>query len=71
MTTVEDEYGRRWLVKAGDPANALILKLPDSCQLVVLPTDTLRTGELAGFQVLPDDLVKRYRMFDVMEYLFA
>jgi hypothetical protein len=66
---VTDEAGREWHVSGGDPGSKPVnLLRRHGYDYVVLPVQTLRTGEVvAGSE--PEDLVARVRLADCLEVL--
>ena len=70
--TTEDEYGTRWLVKAGDPANPLINQLSRiGFDIIVLPRSAYITGELGLTNWAPGDILKAARLADCLGVLSA
>lgn len=69
-TLVQDEHGREWVVKAGDPAAKLVSTLKAyGFDKKVLPGYTVRTGWLTCPLVLPADTFRRARLLDCLEVL--
>jgi len=65
-----DEYGQPWKVKGGDPAARLISRLGRAnYRLVVLPLQTLATGEIREPLANPDDPIHRVRLVDCLAVL--
>lgn len=70
---VSDEYGVAWEVAAsGDAASSLVRAAEKlHCSTVVLPRKTLLTGKMAAPARMPDGIVERVRMMDLLEVLSA
>ena len=67
---MQDETGREWVVKAGDPAASLVNELKAyGFDKKVLPGYTVRTGVLTCPVVLPVDTFRRARLLDCLEVL--
>lgn len=68
MLRTEDEYGVRWLVQPGDPANAKILTLRRNyVSWVVLPREVLRgRGEAYSAS---SDVLRQTRLLDCLEVI--
>lgn len=67
---VQDETGREWVVKAGDPAAKLVSTLKAfGFDKKILARYTVSTGWLACPVVLPSDIFRRARLLDCLEVL--
>ena len=77
---IEDQYGESWAVYQGDPASGLISQFNSlPLELVVLPRDTIITGELPSAPPEPLDIdfrtalvsviIRLQRQHDCVQYL--
>ncbi len=84
LTPVEvfDEYSERWIVFEDDPAAEMLKKLTKlGLELIVLPRETLVTGQLTevakpmSFKGLPltdslkNVIIRAHRLYDCVQYL--
>lgn len=62
---IEDESGGRWRVEAGDPARRAVLALQAAgYRRIVLPWETLRTGNAPAATTGEPQTVAEYRLRD-------
>ena len=67
---LEDEFGIRYLVKSGDPANWQVLALARrGLDFAVLPRYNYLTGKLHEPVFEPGDVIKAARLYDCLGVL--